>query len=88
MQAIQYSSPAEIYVPNGLKGRRNNMAYRRFATAAEAIRFIMEDLSKTRQVGSVMEVNERRHYHNEIRALYEDDAFPLERQDKAETDAA
>jgi len=88
MNPIHYSSPAEIYVANGMKGKRNNMAYRRFPTAAEAIRFIIEDLSHARQVGSVMEVNERRHYHKEIRALYDDEAYPLPRQGEEVTDAA
>ncbi len=80
MNAFRYTDPAEVYVANGIKGVRNNMAYRRFETAAKAIRFIVEDLPSKRQVGTVMEVNQRRHYHQEIRALYDAEAFPLPRQ--------
>lgn len=87
MNAFRYGDPAEVYVANGIKGRRNNMAYRRFETAAKAIRFIVEDLPTSRRVGTVMEVNERRHYHQEIRALYDAEEFPLPRQDKMD-DAA
>ncbi|MCG6857938.1 MAG: hypothetical protein LJE67_07715 [Salaquimonas sp.] len=88
MDAFHYSDPAEVYVANGIKGRRNNMAYRRFETAAKAIRFIVEDLPSSRRVGTVMEVNERRHYHQEIRALYDNDAFPLPKQDDKVNNAA
>ena len=88
MEPFRYSDPAEAYVANGIKGCRNNMAYRRFETAAKAIRFIVEDLPASRRVGTVMEVNERRHFHQEIRALYDDEAFPLDRQESKVSNAA
>ncbi|MCB1463734.1 MAG: hypothetical protein KDJ90_15220 [Nitratireductor sp.] len=88
METFRYADPAEVYVANGIKGRRNNMAYRRFETAAKAIRFIVEDLPSSRRVGTVMEVNERRHYHQEIRALYDSEAFPLPKQGDDVEDAA
>lgn len=79
MEVFQFADPAELYVANGYKGRRFNMSYRRFVSAAEAIRYVMEELSPSRIVGTVLEVNEQRHQHREIRALYESDAYPFMR---------
>ena len=37
---IDYDLPAELFIPKrGVRGRRQTINYRRFATAAEAIRF-------------------------------------------------
>jgi hypothetical protein len=55
------------------------MTYRRFVSAAEAIRFVMEELSSSRLAGTILEVNERRHHHLQIRELYESDAYPFAR---------
>ena len=39
---IDYSAPAELFLAKPMKGSRTK--YRRFATAAEAIRYAVEDL--------------------------------------------
>lgn len=79
MEEFEFTDPAELYVANGYRGRRHNMSYRRFISAADAIRYVMEELSPSRLVGTILEVNERRHHHLEIRALYESGAYPLSR---------
>ena len=87
MQIFEYAQPAELYVTNCFRGRRHNMSYQRFETAAKAIRYVVEELSPSRLAGTVMEVNERRHHHKEICALYESDAYPLRRRARKVNDA-
>ena len=40
--SFDYSAPAELFLAKPMKGSRTK--YRRFATAAEAIRYAVEDL--------------------------------------------
>jgi hypothetical protein len=51
--AIDYNSPAELFLPKpkGGGGRRP-IGYRRFATAAEAIRFAVEEFPAVRTLGA------------------------------------
>ena len=60
---------------------RNALAYRRFATAAEAIRFAIEEISAEALGATVLVVNGDRHDPAAIRAMYADAAFPLKRRD-------
>ncbi len=55
------------------------MAYRRFSTAAEALRYAIEELPTPLLNGTVLEVGEERYDAALIRALYDDPAYPLAR---------
>ena len=44
--SFDYSAPAELFLAKPMKGSRTK--YRRFATAAEAIRYAVEDLRTPR----------------------------------------
>ncbi len=79
MHKFDFAVPAELYVVNGGQGRRKEMTFRRFASAAMAIRHVVEELSPARQKGSVIEASEQRHHYREICALYERDDYPLAR---------
>jgi hypothetical protein len=51
--------------------------YRRFATAAEALRFAVEDLRIPKAFGASLEVGDKRFGSSEIQRLYEADDYPL-----------
>jgi hypothetical protein len=69
------SAPAELFLAKPMKGRRTK--YRRFATAAEAIRYAVEDLRTPRAFGAWLEVGDERFNSNEIQRLYEANDYPL-----------
>jgi hypothetical protein len=75
---FDYGAPAELFPTRSRKGNRP-MGYRRFAKAADAIRFAIEELSPDLLVGAHLEVEEQRFDCNGIRRLYENAGYPLAR---------
>ena len=61
------------------RGRGQPLRYRRFATAAEAIRFVVEELPAMRALGAWMQVGDERFDGDDIQRLYESDNYPLRR---------
>jgi hypothetical protein len=61
-------------------GPRPPLSYRRFATAAEAIRFAVEELPAVRTLGAWMRVGEERFNGDDIRRLYESTSYPQRRR--------
>ena len=59
--------------------RRATPHYRRFATAAEAIRFAVEEMPALRTLGAWMQVGDERFNSDEISKLYESSGYPLQR---------
>ena len=55
------------------------MSYRRFPTAAEAIKYAVETLENVAVLSAALVVGEDRFEGAEIRALYEGKQFPLSR---------
>ena len=80
MMAFDYNSPAELFMPKhkGI-GRRAAPHYRRFATAAEAIRFAVEEMPAVRTLGAWMQVGDERFDSDEICRLYESSDYPFRR---------
>jgi hypothetical protein len=76
---FNYDAPAEFYGCRGRGMRRGPVTYRRFPTAAEAIRHAMEDLSFAVLGGCALEVDGKRIQAREIRTLYANSKFPLRR---------
>jgi hypothetical protein len=80
MKIIDYSSPAELFMRRrkGRSGRRHSC--RCFTTAAEAIRFAVEDLPAVRTLGACMNVGTEHFDADDIHGLYERPDYPLRRR--------
>jgi len=61
-------------------GARQPLGYRRFATAAEAIRFAVEEFPAMRTLGAWMQVGDDRFDSDDIHRLYESSDYPLRRR--------
>ena len=57
---FDYCSPAELFTAKRKRGSRQRLGYRRFATAAEAIRFAVEDFPAIRTLVVWMQVGDER----------------------------
>jgi len=77
---FDYGIPAELFMGKRKGGPRQPLRYRRFATAAEAIRFAVEELPAVRALGAWMQVGDERFDGDDIQRLYESDDFPLQRR--------
>jgi hypothetical protein len=75
MPPFDYDAPAELFLAKRTKNGREN--YRRFATAAEAIRYAVETLRIPKAFGAWLEVGDERFNSSEIQRLYETAEYPL-----------
>ena len=75
MPPFDYNAPAELFLSKPVKGSR--IKYRRFATAAEALRYAVEDLRTPKAFGAHLEVGDERFNSSEIQRLYEANDYPL-----------
>lgn len=80
MVEFDYNALAELFPNRGRMRSRQSFGYKRFAKAAQAIRFAMEDMPRACLVGAFLEVNERRYGSDDIRRLYESAEYPLTRR--------
>jgi hypothetical protein len=77
---FDYGSPAELFTAKRTRVIRSRLGYRRFATAAEAIRFAVEDVPALRMLDVWLVVGDERFDSEKIQHLYEIDAYPLRRR--------
>lgn len=85
--AFDFSAPAEVFGGGSWAGRPTNISYRRFESSAEAIRYVIEELDESARRPCVMEVNEKRYNHLDLRRLYESSAYPLPKEKGKAADA-
>ena len=78
-ELFDYSTEAERFSTKPGNSRRPPLGYKRFARAADAIRFAIEELPSQLLVGTYLEVDESRYEGTEIRRLYASADYPLAR---------
>ncbi|PCK80908.1 hypothetical protein [Rhizobium sophoriradicis] len=79
MTVFDYSAGAGLYPCKTIK-RKSSLAYKRFDSVAESLRFAIEDMPASLLRGSVLEVEEARFDGLQMRKLYEAEAYPLTRR--------
>ena len=81
MNAFDYSARAELFPSRFRVSRARSVGYRRFARAADAIRFAIEELPAESLAGASLDVGEDRFDAQGIRRLYEHTGYPLDRRE-------
>ena len=82
MDAKNYTMEASLCFAKNASAKLKALVRRRFARAAEAIGFVVEDLAPPLLQGCSLEINESYCFGQEIRPLYDDRAFPRRRRAK------
>ncbi len=77
MVTFDYNAEAELFPPRLRKSPHHRFGYRRFARAADAVRFAIEDLPLELLLGAVLEVEGQRYVGGDIRRLYDSADFAL-----------
>ena len=83
LNGFDYNAPAELY-PSRIKKGRGRITYKRFDTAAEALRFAIEEIPAAVLLGAYLEVDEARFGVQEMRVLYDSVGYPLKRAEPQE----
>jgi hypothetical protein len=83
MAYFDYGAAAELFPSRQRTKMTAAVAYIRFAAAAEAIRYAVEEIPANSFLGTFLEVNEERFDCNGIRRLYDSAEYPLPRQPAA-----
>jgi hypothetical protein len=78
MQSFKYGNPSELYYHTRRK-RPGSLTYRRFATAAEAIRFAMENVPPADLAHCYLDIEGERYEADQLRELYASAEYPLKR---------
>ncbi len=79
MTSFDYGASAELFPAKGRGQRRQSVSYKKFDTAADAIRYAMEDLEPQLLIGAILEVDEQRFDGIAIKNLYSSADYPLAR---------
>jgi hypothetical protein len=74
---FDYEAPAELFMLKRKGSAKHRLGYRRFTTAAEAIRFAVEELPAIHALGTYLQVGNERFNRTEICRLYESSDYPL-----------
>jgi hypothetical protein len=86
-RSFNFLEPAELYGGSSRGNRPTAITYRRFDAAAEAIRYVVEELSDASRRACILEVDESRFNHIEIRKLYDSRNYPFPRRLGKDKDA-
>lgn len=76
---FDFQAPADLFLGRRFRGR-GGVGYRRFASAARAVGFVVEDLAERDRIAAVLEVGDARFRAGAIRGLYDRADYPLARR--------
>lgn len=79
MKNFDFNAPADLYPARSKVGHRP-VGYRRFDTAAQALRFAIEEMPQEFLNGTILEIEGGRFDGASIRTLYGSDEYPLARK--------
>jgi hypothetical protein len=79
MGSFDYNAPADLFPARSRTGHRP-VGYRRFGTAAEAIRYAIEQMPLDFLEGTILESEDERVNGAGIRLLYDSTSYPLARK--------
>ncbi len=82
MSVFDYDASAELFSGIGAKMRQKSLKYQRFERAAEAIRYVMEDIPSQALPGCSLDVADETYVGRAILPLYESPDYPLPRRAK------
>jgi hypothetical protein len=77
MAMFNYDAGAELFPPRLRKSAHKRFGYKRFARAADAVRFAIEELPPELLLGAVLEVEGERYVGGDIRGLYDSADFAM-----------
>lgn len=80
MDDLSFSSFAELFIAKGRNKGRFPMTYRRFDSAAEAVRFGIEELPPAFLAATILEVDGQRFGRRQIQLLYDRPDYPFTRR--------
>ena len=78
LTGFDYNASAELFLGRS-RATKSRPKYTRFDTAAEAVRFVVEELPAAVLPGTYLLIEEARFGVEEIRHLYESAGYPLSR---------
>jgi hypothetical protein len=78
LHGFDYNAPAELF-PSRNRAGKSRARYMRFDTAAEGLRFVIEELPAPAALGAYLVIDEARFSLEEMRYLYENAGYPLTR---------
>jgi hypothetical protein len=79
-EAFDYNASADLFSMTNRNGRRQPLNYKHFESAAEAIRYAIEEIPTQNLVGTLLEADDSRYDGKQIHRLYASPDFPLARK--------
>ncbi len=79
LNGFDYNAPAELF-PGRSRAGRSRFRYMRFDTAAEGLRYVIEQLPAPAALGAYLVIDEARFGLEEMRYLYDRGGYPLTRR--------
>jgi hypothetical protein len=79
LTGFDYDAAAELFLARS-RAAKSRPKYKRFDTAAEAVRFVVEELPAAVLPGTYLLIDEVRFGPDDIRQLYESTGYPLSRE--------